>query len=79
MGELKRISWKTLSDGSAECILEVPTINIAKRIEQKYTELRHFKVETKNNRIIIIYPPDWADIPEEIDNEMDTIESWINE
>ena len=79
MGELKIISWKTLSDGSAECILEVPTKDIAERIRKKYFKIRQFKIDIRNNKIIIIYPRDWAEIPEEIDNEMDIIESWINE
>ena len=58
----------------------MPTNDIAKKISERYSLFRDFvNVKTIENGIEIIYPSDWTISHEEIDNEIDLIEMWIND
>ena len=78
-GSLKdNIICHTLEDGSLKVLINFPNENIIKDIAQRYKKTNPFiEIIINKNILEIIYPPDWANIPEEIDNEIDIIISMI--
>lgn len=75
---LELIDYKRFDDNTIKVILKLESEEIARKIAKKYLEFRiYITIKIYKNKLEIVYPSDSWGSDEEIDNELDIIERWI--
>jgi hypothetical protein len=75
---LELIDSEIFDDNTIKVILKFESEEIVRKIAKKYLEFRiYITIKIDENKLEIVYPSDSWGSTEEIDNELDIMDYWI--